>query len=69
MPAFSSGTAKRVGVMRRGLAVVVVAVLGVVVVTSVLTHKAPPTNDPTSGLRLAHPLQMKSLPADLIAIP
>jgi hypothetical protein len=61
----------RVGVMRRGLAIVVVAVLGVVMVTSVLTHKASVTNDPISvfGLRVAHPLQMKSVPADLIPIP
>lgn len=59
----------RVGVMRRGLAFVFGAVLGVIVVTSALTHKAAQTSDPTSGLRLAHPLQMKSLPADLIAVP
>jgi hypothetical protein len=55
--------------MRRGLAFVFGAVLGVVVVTSALTHKTPVTTDPASGLRLAHPLQMKSLPPDLIAIP
>ena len=59
----------RVGIMRRGLAFVFGAVLGVVVVTSALTHKTAVTADPASGLRLAHPLQMKSLPPDLIAIP
>jgi hypothetical protein len=59
----------RIGVMRRGLAFVAGAVLGVVVVTSALTHKATLTTDPASGLRIAHPLQMKSLPPDLIAIP
>ena len=52
----------RIGIMRRGLAFVAGAVIGVVVVTSALTHKATLTTDPTS-------LQMRSLPADLIAIP
>ena len=61
----------RVGVMRKGLAFVVVAVLSVVVVTSSLIHKADGARGEKwpFGLRVAHPQQMKSIPEDLIPIP
>ena len=55
----------RIGVMRRGLAVVVAAVLSVVVLGSALTRKM----DVTGGEKWAHPQQMKSIPEDLIPIP
>jgi len=59
----------RVGIMRRGLAFVFGAVLGVVIVTSALTHKTPMTHESLPlGFRVAHPDQM-NVPADLIAIP
>jgi hypothetical protein len=47
----------RVGVMRRGLAVVVVAVLSVVVVTPALTRKMAVTDGQSGpyGLHVAHP--------------
>lgn len=54
----------RVGVMRRGLAVVVVAVLSVVVFGSVTGGEKWPF-----GLHVAHPAQMKSIPDDLIPVP
>jgi hypothetical protein len=61
----------RVGVMRRGLAVVVVAVLSIVVVTSTLTRKMAVTDGQSGsyGLHVAHPEQMKSIPANLIPLP
>jgi hypothetical protein len=57
--------------MRKGLAVVVVAVLSVVVVTSALTRKMVETSGEKwpFGLRVAHPQQMKSIPEDLIPVP
>jgi hypothetical protein len=61
----------RVGVMRRGLAVVVVTVLSVVVFTSALTRKMAVTNGQSGpyGLHVATPEQMKGIPADLIPLP
>ena len=61
----------RAGIMRRGLAVAVVAVLSVVVFTSALTHKiaGPNVEKWPYGLRVAHPEQTKSIPEDLIPIP
>ena len=61
----------RVGVMRKGLAFVVVAVLSVVVVTSSLIHKTDGTSGEKwpFGLRVAHPQQMKSIPEELIPVP
>jgi hypothetical protein len=61
----------RVGVMRRGLAVVVVAVLSVVVFWSALTRKMVVTAGEKwpFGLHVAHPAQMKSIPDDLIPVP
>lgn len=60
----------RVGVMRRGLAVVVVAVLSVVVFGSALTRKMVVTGgEKWPFLHVAHPAQMKSIPDDLIPVP
>ncbi|MGA7163147.1 MAG: hypothetical protein WBX37_04190 [Pseudolabrys sp.] len=57
--------------MRRGLAVVVVAVLSVVVFGSALTRKMVVTGGEKCpfGLHVAHPAQMKSIPDDLIPVP
>ncbi|GEM_PF-783851 len=61
----------RIGVLRRGLAVVVAAVLSVVVLGSALTRKMDVTGGEKwpFGLRLAHPQHMKSISEDLIPIP
>jgi hypothetical protein len=59
--------------MRRGLAVVVVALLSVFVFKSVFANKmltqGTGSQISINGLQLAHPDQMKSLPADLIPLP
>ena len=61
----------QIGVMRRGLAVVVAAVMSVFVLGSALTRKMDATGGEKwpFGLRVAHPQQMKSIPEDLIPIP
>jgi hypothetical protein len=61
----------RVRVMRRGLAVVVVAVLSVVVLGSALTRKTVVTGGEKwpFDLHVAHPAQLKSIPEDLIPVP
>jgi len=61
----------QVGVMRKGLAFVVVAVLSVVVVTSSLIHRTEATSGQKwpFGLRVAHPQQMKAIPEELIPVP
>jgi hypothetical protein len=60
--------------MRKGLTVLIVAVVGVFAVKSVV---APKTNlsdavtypVPTYGLHVAQPVDMKSFPSDLIPLP
>jgi hypothetical protein len=61
----------QIGIMRRGLAVAIVAVLSVFVFTSALTRKMaePNVEKWPYGLRVAHPEQIKSIPEDLIPIP
>ena len=61
----------RIGVMRRGLSVVVAAVLSVVVLGSALTRKMGVTGGEKWPffLRVAHPQQVNSIPEDLIPLP
>ena len=53
--------------MRKGLTVLIVAVLGVFAVKSVIGPGKYPV--PTSGLHVAQPVDMKNFPSDLIPLP
>jgi hypothetical protein len=61
--------------MRKGLAVLIVAVLGVFAVKSVVAPGKMSLSDttkypmPTYGLHVAQPVDMKNFPSDLIPLP
>jgi len=61
--------------MRKGLTVLIVAVLGVFAVKSIATHgKSDLTEStkypvPTYGLHVAQPLDMKNFPSDVVPLP
>ena len=61
--------------MRKGLAVLIVAVLGVFAVKSVVSPGRMGLSDatkypvPTYGLHVAQPVDMKNFPSDVIPLP
>ncbi|HET7805308.1 MAG TPA: hypothetical protein VFL53_13785 [Pseudolabrys sp.] len=61
--------------MRRGLAVLIVAVLGVFAVKSIVAPGRMSPGDsvkypvPTYGLHVAQPVDMKHFPSDIIPLP
>ena len=61
--------------MRKGLAVLIVAVLGVFAVKSVIGPGKMNLGDsvkypvPTYGLHVAQPVDMKSFPSDIVPLP
>jgi hypothetical protein len=61
--------------MRKGLTVLIVAVLGVFAVRSIATHGKTDLADsvkypvPTYGLHVAQPVDMKSFPSDVVPLP
>jgi hypothetical protein len=61
--------------MRKGLTVLIVAVLGVFAVKSIATHSKSDFAEsvkypvPTYGLHVAQPVDMKHFPADIVPLP